>query len=510
MPTYRNQDGADVTAAQLSDEDLLSLPATDRDRALAELAAKGHRLVAVIVDVSAHCPNELCMDGRVRISEDVVIDCPDCDGAGTIDARPVCTDPGCIERGHRYQATGYECVRHHAHGKKPLPLDVEPPGYRGPNPGRGPTVELEIIDEVSPVADAVFAKIAGMMPQQDTDPFPWDVPIPAEAFRRWEKAADERSLTLETASPWIDRLAEVIGGPLPLPEGTDAEKLRELKARFLAEPPTRSTVDGATVADVTDYAVIETEDDKASILRKAGWVQHKSGKWSEYDHSPGMTTNEALTLVRTPPAPTFDSITLGGVTIPPAAVDTVIKATASAIAAIDPPGLVSDLNTKLAALGVNARAELTPGAITIAIPGDTSLADVEAIAELLGQAVSSWPGERPRVTGRVETDEARFVTPADLAEVVAVPEGAADAYHPRAKIDAEWERWLAAQMPGPLPIPGVSDVEKIRELKERLADGRTSAVELRDPPRPSDADPDDETTGKVLDLFEALCEAKRR
>lgn len=426
MPTYRNRDGIPVPVTQLSNEDLLSLPATDRGKALAELARQGTQLAVLVVDVSAPCPGLCEGSGRVTLDDGTKIDCHQCDGTGTVDGRSKCLVEGCLDFGQPLSPTltGWECARVHAHGARLLPLDVEPPGYRGPNHSRGPRVELEIIDEVSPVADAVFAKIAATMPkpQQDADPYPWDEP--------------------KTASAWIDRLAEVIGGPLPLPEGTDAEKLRELKARLLAEPPTRSTVDGATVADVTDYAVIETEDDKASILRKAGWVQHKSGKWSEYDHSPGMTTNEALTLVRTPPAPTFDSITLGGVTIPPAAVDTVIKATASAIAAIDPPGLVSTLNTKIGALGVNARAELISGAVVVTMGGDATVADVEAIAELLGQAVSSWPGKRPRVTGRVET-EARFVTPADLADVVA-------------------------------------------------------------------AEPDDETTGKVLNLFEALCEAKRR
>lgn len=365
MPTYRNRDGIPVPVTQLSNEDLLSLPATDRGKALAELARQGTQLAVLVVDVSAPCPGLCEGSGRVTLDDGTKIDCHQCDGTGTVDGRSKCLVEGCLDFGQPLSPTltGWECARVHAHGARLLPLDVEPPGYRGPNPGRGPRVELEIIDEVSPVADAVFAKIAATMPkpQMDADPYPWDEP--------------------ETASPWIDRLAEVIGGPLPLPEGTDAEKLRELKERLLA---------------------------------------------------PSV-----------PIAP---------------AIEGELRATA----------LVSALNTKLAALGVNARAELTPGAITITISGDTSLADVEAIAELLGQAVSSWPGERPRVTGRVETDEARFVTPADLAAVVNIdiPESVAAVYREAGeKMDAE----IAKLILGP-PTSTVEDIVAEMAWHEELGD----------------------------------------
>ena len=67
--------------------------------------------------------------------------------------------------------------------------------------------------------------------------------------------------------------------------------------------------------------------------------------------------------------------------------------------------IVERLNDRLGDLEIGnwARAELSNGAIVIAMPGDTTVEAVEAIAATIADVAKTWPGERPRVTGRVET-----------------------------------------------------------------------------------------------------------
>lgn len=149
----------------LSDAEILDLPPLDRARVLTDLAKTGHHLIAAIIDVGVPCTNEMCLDGRVRISGDVVVDCHVCDGVGSIDGRRRCADRECLSYDEPLVyslAGGWECSRKHGHAER----------------------ERASADRFVTPAD--LADVVKMDPAPATDPdaFPWDAPSPeAEAAR---------------------------------------------------------------------------------------------------------------------------------------------------------------------------------------------------------------------------------------------------------------------------------------------------------------------------------------
>jgi hypothetical protein len=142
-----------VLATTLEDAEILDLPPLDRARVLADLAAKGHHLIAVLLDVGIPCTNDMCMDGRVRISGDVVVDCHVCDGVGSIDGRRRCADRECLSFGEPLTYSlggGWACSRKHGHA------------------------ERERADRFVTPADLAAVVKMDPAPPADPDAFPWD------------------------------------------------------------------------------------------------------------------------------------------------------------------------------------------------------------------------------------------------------------------------------------------------------------------------------------------------